>query len=189
MRLAWHWRTLGTIAMACAVWGCDGSSPTEPDMPSVVVATGPQVLRLTYQGSCTAPDGRPFLPFVYVRVVVTRSGNEWIAAAAAADAGDIELRFHASGPVVVSGSMPVSGTIKGTAIHNPELLPALPASTTRVNFGTDGRTGLNGFAFSASALTPATGVSGFGSGTVTLSDAEGRSCAGTAFGWGLGSQP
>ena len=184
-----RWRIFGTIAMACAVCGCGGESPTEPDMPPVVVATGPQVLRLTYQGSCLGPDGRPFLPLVYVRVAVTRSGNEWIAAAAGPEAGDVELRFHASGAAVVAGSMPVAGTIKGTAVHNPELLPALPPSTARIGFGADGRTGLNGFAFSASALTPATGVSGFGSGTVTVSDAAGTSCAGTTFGWGLGSQP
>src|SRR5688572_1086658 len=136
-------RTFGTIAiaMACALSGCNGSSPNEPDMPSVVVQTGAQVLRLTYQGSCTRPDGRPFLPLVYVRVVVTRSGNEWIAAAAGPEAGDVELRFHASGAVVIAGSMPVAGTIKGTAIHNPDLLPALPPSATRVSFGADGSTG------------------------------------------------
>ena len=184
-----RWRAVGVISVVCGLWACGGSSPTTPDMPSVVVATGAQVLRLTPQGSCTAPDGRPFLPLVYVRVVVTRASNEWIAAAAAPEGGDVELRFQPSGPVVVSGSMPVAGTIKGTAIHNPEILPALPPSSTRVNFGSDGRTALSGFAFSPSALTPATGVSGFCSGTVTVTDNDGRSCTGTIFAWGLGSQP
>jgi hypothetical protein len=124
-----------------------------------------------------------------VRVVVTRTGNEWIATAATPATGDVELRFHASGPIVISGSMPVAGTIRGTAIHSPDILPALPASTIRASFGSDGRTALSGFAFSPSALTPATGVSGFGSGTVSISDDDGRSCAGAAFSWGLGSQP
>ena len=183
-----RWRTVGVIPLACALWGCNGTSPIGPDMPTVVVATGPQVLRLTYQGSCTSADGRSLVPLVYARVVVTRSGGEWIAAAAAPDAGDVELRFHTSGPVVISGSMPVAGSIRGTAIHNPDLVPALPPSTTRVSFGADGRTGLTGFAFSPSSLTPATGVNGFGSGTVTVSDNEGRSCAGTTFSWGLGPQ-
>jgi len=188
MGLALRWRALATIVMTCALWACNESTPTEPDMPSVVVATGPQVLRLTPQGPCTAPDGRPFLPFVYVRVVVTRTSNEWIAAAAAPEAGDLELRFHTSGPVVVAGSMPVAGTIKGTAIHNPELLPVLPGSTMRISFGTDGRTALNGFAFSPSALTPATGVSGIGNGTVGASDQDGQSCSGPGFTWGMGPQ-
>ena len=188
MPRALRWRALCTVAMASTLWACDGDSPTTPDMPAVMVATGPQVLRLTYQGSCATPDGRPFVPIVYARVVVTRSGNEWIAAAAP-DAGDVELRFHTSGPAVIAGSMPVAGSIKGTAIHNPDLLPAIPQFGARVNFGTDGRTGLNGFAFSPSALTPTTGVSGIGSGTITVSDNDGRSCSGTAFSWGLGSQP
>ena len=186
MGLSKKWRTFGALAMTGALCACEGNSPTEPDMP-VVVTTGPQVLRLTPQATCPSTDGRSIIPLVYVRVVVTRSANEWIAAAAGPEGGDIELRFHASGTVVVAGSMPVAGTIKGTAIHNAELLPALPVSTARANFGTDGRTALNGFAFSPSALTPATGVSGIGNGTVTLSDGDGRSCAGTAFSWGLGA--
>jgi hypothetical protein len=189
MRFARRRLACGAAAFACALSACGtGDSPTAPEMPTVTVATGPQVLRLTYQGNCTAPDGRPLVPLVYVRVVVTRGGNEWVGTAATPDAGDIELRFHASGRVVIAGSMPVAGTIKGTAIHNPDLVPTMPPSTTRVNFGADGRTGLNGFAFSPSALTPATGVSGVGSGTVTVSDSDGRSCAGTAFAWGLGPQ-
>ena len=178
---------VGTAAI-CALSACGNDSPTTPDMPSVVIATGPQVLRITFQGSCNTPDGRPFLPLVYARVVVTRSGSDWIAAAAATDA-DVELRFHATGSAAVVGSMPVAGTIKGTATHSPELLPG-PPSTARIFFGTDARTTVSGFAFSPSALSPASGVSGIGGGsTITLSDLEGRSCSGSAFSWGLGSMP
>lgn len=180
-------RFLGAAGIA-AVFGCGGSSSlTAPDMP-VVIATGTQVLRITFRGSCNTPDGRPFLPLVYARVVVSRIGNEWVGTAAAPDAGDVELRFHVSGLGALAGSMPVAGTIRGTAIHIPELLPAAPPSTTRVSFGSDGRTALNGFAFSPSSLTPAAGVSGIGSGTIAVSDNEGRSCSGTAFSWGLGPQ-
>ena len=189
MRWAKRWAACGAVAFACGLSACSNNgSPTGPGRPVVPVATGPQVLRLTYQGACTVPDGRPFLPLVYVRIVVVRSGSEWIGTAAAPDAGDVELRFHASGPAVVAGSMPVAGTIRGTAIHNPDILPSLPPSTARVNFGSDGRTGLSGFAFSQSALVPVAGVSGVGSGAVTLSDSEGRSCTGSAFSWGLGPQ-
>ena len=87
------------------------------------------------------------------------------------------------------GSMPVRERSKEPQIHAPEF--ALPSAGCELhaNFGSDGRTALNGFAFSPSALTPATGVSGVGSGTVTISASDGRSCSGSAFAWGLGSQP
>lgn len=180
-------RILGAFAIA-SLSACDGSrSPAAPEMP-VVIATGPQVLRITFQGSCNSLDGRPSLPLVYARVVVSRTGNEWVGTAAAPNAGDVELRFHVSGLGALAGSMPVAGTIRGTAIHIPELLPAAPPSSTRVSFGSDGRTALNGFAFSPSSLTPAAGVSGIGTGTIAVSDNEGRSCSGSAFSWGLGPQ-
>lgn len=180
-------RTPGLLAVVAALSACGGSgSPITPAMP-VVIATGPQVLRITYQGPCSADDGRPFLPLLYVRVVVTRIGSEWAAAAASPAAGDVELRFHLSGlGGAIPGSAPVEGAVRGTAIHAPELLPGLPPSTARASFGTGAA--LSGFAYSPSALTPAAGVSGIGSGPISVSDNEGRSCSGTAFSWGLGPQ-
>ena len=187
MRSAIRRRTSGLLALVGALSACNGSgSVTAPELP-VVVATGPQVLRITYQGACNTTDGRPFIPLLYVRVVVTRIGNEWAAAAATPAAGDVELRFHLSGlGAAIPGSAPVEGAIRGVAIHNPELLPSLPPSTARANFGAGAF--LNGFAFSPSAITPATGVSGVGNGTVTISDNEGHSCSGSSFSWGLGPQ-
>jgi hypothetical protein len=32
-----------------------------------------------------------------------------------------QIRFRQSGPVVIPGSMPVAGTMTGTAVHIPEL--------------------------------------------------------------------
>jgi hypothetical protein len=183
----WRWRTLGTIATACALWACNGSSPTEPGMPAVAVVTGPQVLRIVSQSSCTL-DARQTAPLVMTRVTVTRSGSEWVAAAASADGGDVELRFHQSGESRIAGSMPVQGTIKGVANHTPDLSSIIPAAA-RANFGNDGRTALSGFAFSPSSLTPATGVNGVGSGTITMSAGDGQSCTGSSFSWALGSQP
>ena len=184
------WRRFGLVVALLAFSACGSSSPTTPEIP-VPVATGPQVLRITFQGpssGCSSPDGRPFAPIIYTRVIVTRSGSEWITASASPDAGNLELRFYPTGRSIIAGSMPIGGTIRGTAIHVPDVLPGLPAFTTRVNFGSDGRTTLDGFAYSANALVPGTGVSGIGSGTVSVSDNDGRSCAGSAFTWGLGPQ-
>ena len=165
-----------------------GNSPTSPttEMPTVAVATGPQALRVTYQGLCPTADGRPLVPFVLTRVTVTRGNGDWIARASSPESGDVELRFYPSGRSVLMGSMPVEGTIRGVAIHNADLQPALPPANVRAAFGSDGRTVLNGFAFAPSGLTPIAGVSGVGSGTVTLSDNDGRSCGGSAFSWALG---
>ena len=155
-------------------------------MPSVAVATGPQVLRVTYQGQCAAFESRTIVPIVYTRVVVTRAGAGWIAAASSPAAGDLELRFQSTAASSLAGSMPIQGTIKGVAIHAPDILPSLPAIDTRANFGSDNRTTVSGFAFTVSALSPTAGISGIGTGTVSISNSAGDSCSGSSFSWGLG---
>jgi hypothetical protein len=183
------WRTLGALVAVGLMTACNSSTSPTADLPTVAVATGQQVLRVTFQGLCPTTDGRPLIPFVLTRVTVTRGNGEWIATATSPESGDVELRFSPSGRPVLMGSMPVVGTIKGVAIHNSDLQPGLPAANVRAAFGSDGGTLLNGFAFTPSALTPVAGVSGIGSGTVTLSDNEGRSCGGSAFSWALGAPP
>lgn len=190
MRSASTSRIVGAVAAAIALSACGGGdSPTAPDMPAVMIATGAQVLRITYQGQCPTFEGRGgFFPFVYTHVTVTRSGSEWIARATSSDAGTVELRIRQSGAGVIAGSMPVQGSIRGVAIHSADLVPGVPPWNTQANFG-DGSATLNGFAFSASALTPAAGTSGVGAGTVTFSDNDSRSCSGSSFVWSLASRP
>jgi hypothetical protein len=156
-------------------------------MPVAAVALGPQVLRVSYLGQCPVFEGRSLLPIVYSHVTVVRTGAEWIATASAPQDGDVELRFHVSGAALVAGSMPVRGTVKGVAIHSPDLapIPGLPPSSGRASFGTDGRTTLEGFAFGPSALTPSAGTSGLGSGAITISDNDGHSCSAATFLWTL----
>ena len=178
---------LGVLAAACLAAACGGSSPAAPEMPPVTVPTGPQILRVVLQAPCSTPDGRSLIPLTFTHVTVSRGNNEWIAAASSPDAGDVELRFHQTDVNALNGIMRVAGTVKGTAIYDADFPPA-PASRTRANFGADGRTTLNGFAFNASSLTPTAGANGVGSGTITLSDTEGRSCAGSTFVWSLGPQ-
>ena len=62
------------------------------------------------------------------------------------------------------GSLQLTGTIKGTAIHMPELATA-PVPDARVNFGSDGRTALSGVAFGVTSITPVAGMDGIGAGT------------------------
>ena len=135
--------------------------------------------------ACRLPNT---VPFVYTAVTVTSLGSEWIAKATSVEAGDVELRIR------VSSSNPaatlVSGTIKGTAVHMPDAAPEIfPPADTRVNFGADGRSTLNGviFPLTPGALTGA--FDGIGTGAVTVRNGSGDSCDATSFSWGVFPQP
>ena len=122
---------------------------------------------------------------VYSAVTLSRVGSEWVANASSPAAGDIELRVHQSSSTTVGNSFQVAGTIKGTAVHMPELF-ASPPWEARANFGTDARTTLSGIAFGAGFIGAQTGgLDGLGSGSVVLSDTAGHSCSGTSFSWSL----
>jgi hypothetical protein len=102
------------VVTASVLSSCGGSTPTAPeDSATKIVAIGPQVLRIVYQSPCTQL-GQGVLPLVYTRVSVYMSSNEWVATAASAAAGDIQVRFRQSSQSVIAGSMPVAGTIAGT---------------------------------------------------------------------------
>ena len=163
--------------------GCS-SGPTAPgDGPSTTlqIATGPQVLRLA-AGPCRLPNT---VLFVYTAVTVTRAGSEWIAKATSVAAGDVELRIRvtSSNP----GGTLVAGTIKGTAVHMPELDPSrIPGGATRVNFGDDGRSTLDGVLFPLPPGATTGAFDGIGTGALILSNGSGESCSGTTtFSWGL----
>ena len=100
----------------------------------------------------------------------------------------MELRFRESDRAL-GGFVPLAGTIKGAAIHLPELAPTLPVWEARVSFGSDGRTALSAVAFGVTPTAPIAGISGTGAGTVALSDGAGHTCTGTAFSgdWGRAS--
>jgi len=179
------------LALAGVLSACSngGSSPTRPEMPPVTIPTGAQVLRINLSGPCPGPETPRggFLPLVYTRVMVSHSGSEWVAAAASADAGTVELRFHQAGAVSMPGSMPIQGTIRGVAVHFPELLPAVPTSSARATIGPDTAATVIGFSSSPSSLTPSGGTSGFATGSITFSDNGTTSCGGSNFSWALGS--
>jgi len=173
--------TMGIVALA----GCGSASPAAPDSgTAAIVATGPQVFRMSIQAPCSEA-GRTFLPMIYTRVTVARAGSEWVATASTAAAGDLELRFHQSATRAIGNSFEVAGTIKGTGIHMPELIQS-PAWEARANFGTDGRTTLAGFAFAAGfAGATAGGLDGQGTGSVVLNDTAGHACSGSVFSWSV----
>lgn len=188
MRPSFVVRVLGTVVAAALLVACGSSGPTTPGgvtLTTLQIPTGPQVLRIVYQSAlCTAFDGDRLIPMIYTPVTVTRAGSEWTARASSAAGGDVELRIHeasAAGSVVR-----VAGTIKGTAIHIPELAVGLPAWDSRLNFGSDGRTTLDGVIFPLLPSTTTGAFDGMGTGALTFSDSAGRSCSGTSsFSWML----
>jgi hypothetical protein len=135
-------------------------------------------------GNC--PDAsRTFFPMVYSAVTLTRAGSEWVGSASSAAAGDVELRVRQSSSTTIGNSFQVAGTMKGTAVHMPELF-ASPPWEARANFGTDARTTLTGVAFGAGFIGAQTGgLDGVGSGSIVLSDTAGHSCTGTTFSWSV----
>lgn len=174
-------RLLTSLAAAGMFAACGGSSPTAPGARSVAdqIANGVYVLRIT--SACSAPGDPRLFAFVHSRVNLSRSGSDWIATASSPAAGDVELRLRESAGVP-GMSLQVSGSIRGTAIHMPELA-TVPLPDVRVNFGSDGRTGLSGVAFGVTSITPVAGMDGIGAGTITLRDGNGQSCTTTGFSW------
>jgi hypothetical protein len=178
-------RSLTWVTAISLLVGCGRASPTEPGpADGAPVLLGPQVLRVTFASRC---EGSAPLPLVYSRVTVSRVNSEWLASASSAVAGDVEVRFHATSSGV-GGSVMLEGTIKGTAIHMPELMRGLPDSSSRANFGSDGRTRVSAVAFPVTSFTPVAGIDGIGTGAIILSDAAGRTCSGTQFSWGIAAE-
>jgi hypothetical protein len=167
---------------AAALFGCGGGSPTSPDSVPSIVALGPQVLRITVRPSCSLPVAG--LGMILARVTVTRSGSGWLASASSPDAGDVTLRFEASGGNSLPGTMSVVGTITGTVVHMPELL-SVPSAAARATFGGGGT--LDGVAFTAGSLNATTsGLDGIGTGSVTVTpDATGEPCTASSFSWAI----
>lgn len=179
------WRRFAAALCVGLLPGCGSSSPAAPDSSAAtIIMTGPQVLRAVMQQPC-AESRLNFLAMVYTRVTVGRSGNEWVATASNTASGDVELRFHQSSSQGPANLVQVSGTIRGTSIHMPELIQA-PAWDARANFGTDGQTMVTGIGFAAGvAGAPTAGLDGLGSGSIVMSDSEGHSCTGSGFSWSL----
>ena len=176
---------LGTWVLAGLLSGCSGG-PTAPGdglSTTLQIPTGPQVLRVS-AGTCRLPNT---VPFVYTAVTVTRLGSEWIAKATSVEAGDVELRIR------VTSSNPaatlVSGTIKGTAVHMPDLDGGRFPVETRVNFGADGRSTLNGVIFPLTPGAPTGAFDGIGTGALTVRNGSGDSCGAASFSWGVFPQP
>lgn len=181
-------RWASCFVLAATLVGCGGGSPTSPDLATSIVALGPQVLRITVQSRCRLPLG--VLPMLYTRVTVTRSGNGWLASASSAEAGDVQVRVEPSGGGALPGTLRVAGTITGTVVHMPELLP-VPSGGVRATFAPDVRSVLEGIAFTAGALNATTaGLDGLGTGSFDVTpDAVDQSCTASSFSWSIFPPP
>jgi len=176
-----RWQSALFVGLTFGVLGC--SSPAGPTGTAAnIVATGPQVLRITLQAACTQL-GQGVLPMVYTRVTVTTASTEWVASATSAIAGDVQIRFHQLGASVVAGAVPIAGSMTGTAVHLPELF-AGPAWDVRAKVNSSAL--VTGNAFAAGTFGSTTnGVDGVGDGALTLTDGAGNTCAGSTFSWSL----
>lgn len=173
-------RSLTTLSAVCLLTACS-QAPAAPSGP--VVPTGPLILRAVVQSSCSvAPGASPFMPEVRTRITVTDSGTEWVGTASSAAAGSVEVRFHQVS--TAPDGVTVTGTVRGVAIHMPELVPS-PVWDARIDFGADGHSIVNGTTFGGTAVEMKNGVDGTGTGAITVSDTTGRSCTGNAFTWSL----
>jgi hypothetical protein len=181
-------RRASGLVLAATLVGCGGGSPTSPDPGTSIVALGPQVLRITVQSRCTLPLG--VLPMLYTRVTVTRSGNGWQASASGDAAGDVQVRFEPSGGAAVPGTLRVAGTIVGTVVHMPDLVP-VPSGGVRATFASDVRSTLEGIAFTAGALNSTTaGLDGLGRGAFDVTPAGvNQSCTASSFSWSIFPPP
>jgi hypothetical protein len=185
-------RALSTVVAAALLLACGSSGPTTPGgvtSSTLQIPTGPQVLRIISQSPlCAAFDGDRLMSMVYSSVIVTRAGSEWVATASSAAAGDVELRIREVGSGGIG--VQVAGTIRGTAIHIPALAAGLPVWDSRMNFGSDGRTTLNGVIFPLYPPATTGAFDGMGTGSITFGDGAGRSCSETSsFSWRLFPQP
>jgi hypothetical protein len=173
-------RWLAALTVAALLSACSDSGPAAPGgLGADQISTGAYVLRIT--SACTAPGDPRFVAFVHSRLNLSRSGNDWIATASSPAAGDVELRFQVTSGAP-GGSLRLTGAIKGTAIHMPELT-TVPVPDARVNFGSDGRTTISGVAFGVTSITPVAGMDGIGTGSITLSDGASVSCTTPLFSW------
>jgi hypothetical protein len=172
-------RVLVTGALALLV-GCGGTSPVTPSGNSSIVPLGAQVLRISPGFPCTQLTPG-MLPLVVTRIVVSASGDGWLASSIGSDAGDVTLRLQQSGGANVRGSIFLAGSITGNAIHMPDLL-SVPPWQLRATFGV-GAT-LSGVAFAAGSLNSlVAGMDGVGNGPLVLTDAAGKTCSGSGFSW------
>lgn len=181
-------RMVAVITLATVV-SCASSAPTAPGSapaPAILPLGPSYALNLTEDGlssGCFAPtdDGSRLNTFLVTLTTLAWSGSEWVATASPTVGGDVEMRFHQSGLADNSGNLPVAGTIKGTAIHDPEHLGGIPPYSAQMTFGANST-------FTGTITPPKTGLNvdpfplteGKGSGSVTLSE-SGVVCGGTSF--------
>jgi hypothetical protein len=120
---------------------------------------------------------------IVTRVTLRWSGSEWIATPTTAASGDVEVHLR---PVATTTVVPffVTGTITGSAIHQPELFQGAPPWTARVTFAAGGQSTLNG-TVTVTGQNSIEEIRGNGTGSATVSDGAGVACAGTSFAWSM----
>jgi hypothetical protein len=163
-----------------ALGACGGSTPTRPTPAPAIVRLGPQLLLIEHHSTtafCGIPNGAG-ASVIMTSVTLRWSGSEWIGTATTAASGELEMHLR---PVGATTAASVSGTITGTAIHQPELLQGVPPWTARFTFPPARYGTLSGVL--VAGHTSVAEITGTGTGAATVSDGAGVECPGTSFTW------
>lgn len=184
--------TMAGCVLAVIAASCGGSTPTRPTPPvatpppagtaSLQVTPGPHVLIVTgntFNGNCSAIASGVSSIGIAARVTVERDGSGWVARPAGADAGDLVLRFRASG-TETAVAVGIAGSATGTLTDaNSALGP--PAG---VRLAVDGQAELAGEHLKG-ATAPAVLV-GEARGTLRFGGPAGPLTTCTRVSWSLG---
>lgn len=106
---------IGLLSAACganpplapASTAIDNLSLTPGDYPFFATSLNPPA-------SCGQPA---FDVSMTSRVTLKREGVDWVARSTSAADGDLELRFHDTGGLILAGYVTIAGTLGGTAQH------------------------------------------------------------------------
>lgn len=121
---------------------------------------------------------------ISAHVTLAHEGANWIARSTTTADGDLEIRFSDTGAATFNPIVPISGTLKGTAIR--PRTPLDDGVSFFVNPGPSSVTAVSGANFSTSTLIPISGNSL--TGTMTITGAQGsRTCTVTGP-WSLTKQ-
>jgi hypothetical protein len=177
------------LVLTAALAAC--GSPSAPGGSSgaqdrITIATGAWDFFLSQNpapSQCGIPNGLAGA-VISSHVTLTHEGTTWIARSTTAADGDLEIRFSDTGGPTFGFSVPIEGTLKGTAIRPRTSFN--DGVTFFVNPGPTSVIAVSGGNVLSSSLIPLTGNSLTGSMTIT-GDQGTRTCTVTGT-WSLTKQ-
>jgi hypothetical protein len=171
----------------------DTSARSMPSLETHQLTIGPQWLELIGFGLSDDPEFPSCAPLlvpydgtgVVTTVDLARDRQEWVARSSGVGAGDVELRFHASGHSRMGTS--VAGTIRGVAVNVQSGRDTLPLRDVRAILA--GPAGLERATVEGTIPGIVSFVLGTMSGEIRFSDSYGNSSTCSKILWTLQPNP